>query len=60
MSGYRLYFLDDQGHIVNHAEWLGEDDGEAEQQAAAQHDGRAMELWSGKRVVRRFDRRMDA
>ena len=60
MLSYRLYFMGGTGHIIGHAEWTCEDDAEAELRAVQQHDGRAMELWCGARVVRRFPRRQDA
>jgi hypothetical protein len=57
MSGYRLYFLDDNGRIRDAAEFECDSDDEALAQADARCDGRAMELWSGVRVVRRIAKR---
>lgn len=51
MAGYRLYFLDDTGHIRDADEWESEHDDHALAEAETRHDGRAMELWSGARVV---------
>jgi len=51
MAGYRLYFLDDNGRIRDAAEFECDGDAEALSQAEARGDGRAMELWSGARVV---------
>ena len=57
MAGYRLYFLDDKGRIKDAAEFECDGDDAALIQADARHDGRAMELWSGVRVVRKIARR---
>ena len=56
---YRLYFLGDDGHIVGHSAWDSEDDTEAMQCAEAVQEGRAMELWCGNRVVRRYPKPLD-
>lgn len=60
MDGYRLYFLDAQGHIQNAAEFECSDDAEALICAEDQRDSRPMELWSGARVVAKFPKREDA
>jgi hypothetical protein len=57
MTGYRLYFLDDNDRIRDAAEFESDSDDEALVHAETQHDGRAMELWSGARVVRKIPRR---
>ena len=54
MAGYRLYFLDENGRIKDAAEFECDGDDDALIQADAHHDGRAMELWSGARVVRKI------
>jgi hypothetical protein len=54
MAGYRLYFLDDNGRIRDAAEFECDGDEEALSQADARCDGRAMELWSGTRVVKKI------
>lgn len=51
MTGYRLYFLDREGHIQDAVEWECADDDAAMELAAERLDGRPVELWSGKRVV---------
>jgi hypothetical protein len=51
MAGYRLYFLDDNGRIRDAAEF------ECDSDAEALCDGRAMELWSGTRVVQKIAKR---
>ncbi len=58
MAGYRLYFLDDNGRIKDAAEFECDSDDEALIQADMRHDRRAMELWSGARVVRKIARRV--
>jgi len=60
MAGYRLYFLDDNGRIRDAHEFESAGDDDALVQAEARHDGRAMELWSGVRVVRKIARRPPA
>ena len=57
MAGYRLYFLDDNGRIRDAEELEFEHDEAALAQALTRHDGRAMELWSGARVVGKIPRK---
>ena len=57
MAGYRLYFLDDNDRIRDAAEFECDGDAEALTQAESRSDGRAMELWSGARVVGKIARR---
>lgn len=54
MAGYRLYFLDDNGRIRDAAEFECGGDDEALARAETHQDGRAMELWSGARIVRKI------
>lgn len=54
MAGYRLYFLDDAGRIRDAHEFDSHSDEQALTEADARHDGRAMELWCGARVVRKI------
>jgi hypothetical protein len=54
MVGYRLYYMDKDGHILKAAEFVGMDDAEALVWAEQQWDGRFMELWSGTRRVMEF------
>jgi hypothetical protein len=54
MSGYRLYIMNRHGHIVDAVEFLCEDDATAQAIAERHGEGRATELWSGARVVRRY------
>ena len=58
MAGYRLYFLDDNDRIRDAAEFECDGDAEALTQTESRSDGRAMELWSGARVVRKIDKRV--
>ena len=55
MADYRLYFLDRANHIKNVVEFASDDDGAAAEHALRHADGRAMELWSRDRLVRRFE-----
>jgi len=54
MLDYRLYFLDDAGHIQGVVEFDGSDDADALAQAEGYADVRAMELWRRDRWIRRF------
>jgi len=56
MGYYRLYFLNARGsHIERFTAIEAGDDAEAIRLADAYHDGDPMELWSGGRLVRRFE-----
>ena len=54
MLQYRLYFLDEQGHIARAIVIEGADDADAIAQATAKGDGRAMELWQETTRVKCF------
>jgi hypothetical protein len=54
VAGYRLYFMDDEGHIQSAREFECSADHLAVQKAEGQADGRPMELWQQGRVVKRF------
>jgi len=54
MLDYRLYFIDDAGHIQGVVELECASDAEAISRAETYADGRAMELWRRERWVRRF------
>jgi hypothetical protein len=60
MAGYRLFFLDDEGHINRAAEFECDGDAEAMLHAEDQWDEAPMELWSGPRMLHRFPRRQEA
>ena len=51
---YRLYFLNDAGHVKFRVELDCEDDDHAIQTARRAADGRAMELWNQDRQVKVF------
>jgi hypothetical protein len=51
---YRLYFLDDSKRIRNAVEFESASDNDADRFVLERSDGRAMELWSGTRLVRKF------
>jgi hypothetical protein len=51
---YKLYVLDWPGRIAHVVELPCGDDEHALRVAAERADGRAMELWHGQRMVRRF------
>ena len=57
MLQYRLYFLDEQGHIANATVIEGADDHDAIAHATAKADGRAMELWHETTRVKCFEPR---
>ena len=54
MLDYRLYFLDEAGHIRGVVELECADDAEAISRAQTYADGRTMELWRRERWIRRF------
>lgn len=60
MQDYRLYYLDEAGHIRRAVEFTCPGDQEALDHALAQADGRSMELWSRERFVHRFERRTES
>jgi hypothetical protein len=57
MMDYRLYFLDEHGHVSAAVELDCEDDAQAIRTAEKRGDGRAMELWQRARKVKAFARR---
>ena len=56
MLGYRLYFLNDVGHIVDATEAELVSDDQAVEWAEQKRDEHDLELWSGARVVARIPR----
>jgi hypothetical protein len=54
LADYKLYVLDWPGKIAHVVDLACEDDERAIGVAAERADGRAMELWQGARLVRRF------
>lgn len=55
MPAYRIYFMDEDGHIRNAEEWVFEADLEAIEIADELSEFAPMELWCGIRKVRRWD-----
>ena len=51
MAGYRIYLMTADHHIAAAAEFECDYDEEARLHAQDQRDARAMELWSGARIV---------
>ena len=51
IAGYHLYFLDENGRIRDAADLESGHDETALTHAMRRHDGRAMEVWSGARMV---------
>jgi hypothetical protein len=54
LADYKLYVLDWPGRIAHVVELACEGDENAIRAAAERADGRAMELWLGARMIRRF------
>jgi hypothetical protein len=54
MADYRLYFLDDAGHIRGVISYLSENDDTALEEAKQHVDGRDLELWNLGRLVRKL------
>ena len=55
MAYYRLYFFDRGGHIDQFREFEAPDDALAVAEAADWRELDAMELWCGRRMVRRWE-----
>jgi hypothetical protein len=60
MPAYRLYFMDNHGHISRVVELDCLDDADALDAAEAHRDGQVMELWDRARVVKTFEAPQDA
>ena len=57
MTGYRLYGLDGVRKVAS-GEWFDADDDEAANEVAKNMmDGHDCELWQGRRLVARLDRK---
>lgn len=54
MTGYRLYFLGEDGRIFKAAEMDCKNDSAAREWASRQDPRHALELWSGARVIAAF------
>lgn len=54
MTGYRLYFLGEDGRIFKAAEKECESDAKARDWASRQDPRHALELWCGARVIASF------
>jgi hypothetical protein len=54
LPDYRLYYLDDANRIRHSVEFECATDNDADRLVLERTDGRAMELWSGTRLVRKF------
>ena len=54
MRGYRLYFFNRDDHIREAVELICPDDEDALRAIDTHRDGRAMELWCGARLVKRY------
>jgi len=52
MHDYKLYYLDNAGHIVQAVALYADDDEAAVAVAESRRDQRRMELWSRARLVR--------
>ena len=52
---YRLYLLDDVGHISKAHPFEADDDSKAIEIAEGWREGRRMELWQRDRRVKRWD-----
>jgi hypothetical protein len=54
LPDYRLYYLDHENRIRHAVEFECASDNDADCLALGRSDGRAMELWSGTTLVRKF------
>ena len=55
MSEYRAYIIGEDGHFIDAAPLICEDDDAALKQAEQLVNGRPIELWSGKRFIIRLE-----
>jgi hypothetical protein len=55
MPDYRAYVVGSDGHFVSFEGFVARDDAEAIEQAKRVVNRFAVELWSGKRLVRKYD-----
>lgn len=55
MTGYYAYIFDDQDHIKERVEIIGDNDDEAKRLAKQLLDGSPVELWERSRKVERFE-----
>lgn len=55
MAYYRLYFFDRQNHIEQFREFEAQTDAAAIQQSEDWYELSAMELWCGRRKIRRWE-----
>lgn len=60
MAYYRLYFFDGSGRIRRFREFELQHDLQAVQQAADWRSNEPMELWTGTRMVMRWDRMVNS
>jgi hypothetical protein len=55
MTAYRVYFVDDTGHVAGPPKIVEcADDNEALQKAKQLIDGKDLEVWEGPRLIARF------
>jgi hypothetical protein len=54
VTDYRVYLLNDKGHILNDAAIVANDDAQAIEAAKKIVRARNVELWDGERLVGRF------
>ena len=60
MTDYRAYSVGTDGHFIGDEPIICEDDSEAIEMAKRLVDGHDIELWSGPRLIVRFERRPKA
>jgi len=51
MSGYKIYILDEKGHITLSYNFQGPDDLSALEESKKHSNNSAIEVWSGSRLV---------
>jgi hypothetical protein len=57
MSGYRIYRVDEEGHITDvAAEFACDTDDQAIERARQYIDGLAVEVWNRARLVKRLEK----
>ena len=58
MAEYRAYLLGSDGRIAKRLDLVCDDDNAANEQARHLVDGHDVELWSGQRLVTRWDHKL--
>ena len=59
MAGYRLCFLEPDGHVRGTLDIICEDDAKAIERAARFNHEHVVEVWAGARLIKRLDPKLN-